>query len=336
MNKKNIIIVATVLLLFACASCGTNNSKASAQQTEMTQAIKVPVFDADSAYQYTKAQVDFGPRVPNTKQHVACGEYLAKKLAEQGATVINQYADIAAYDGTILKVQNIIGSFNPETKKRVLLFAHWDTRPWADNDKDEKNHYTPILGANDGASGVGVLLEIARLIGESKEKPTIGIDIIFFDAEDYGTPQFYKGNHDENSWCLGTQYWAHNPHVEGYNARFGILLDMVGGKQATFFREGYSNRYAKSTLNKVWEKANNLGYGSFFVNQDGGLVTDDHLFVNEIANIPSIDIIPTDESNQQSSFGYFWHTLDDNMDVIDKSTLKAVGQTVLEVIYNEK
>lgn len=336
MNKRIDIIVTTALLLFTCMSCGTNNSRTSTQQTEMTQVIKVPVFDADSAYQYMKAQVDFGPRVPNTKQHVACGEYLAKKLAEQGATVINQYADLTAYDGTILKARNIIGSFNPETKKRVLLFAHWDTRPWADNDKNEKNHHTPILGANDGASGVGVLLEIARLIGESKEKPAVGIDIIFFDAEDYGTPQFYEGNHDEDSWCLGTQYWARNPHVEGYNARFGILLDMVGGKQATFFHEGYSNKYAKSVVKKVWEKANNLGYGSFFVNQDGSLVTDDHLYVNEIANIPSIDIIPTDESNQQSSFGYSWHTLDDNMNVIDRSTLKAVGQTVLEVIYNEK
>jgi len=332
--KKKYFMLISASLLFACVSCGINSNKQATQQTEEAMVVKAPDFDADSAYNYVKAQVDFGPRVPNTKQHVACGEYLASKLASLGATVTNQYADLMAYDGTILKARNIIGSFNPETKKRVLLFAHWDTRPWADNDKDESKHHTPILGANDGASGVGVLLEMARLMG--KKAPTIGVDIIFFDAEDYGTPEFYKGEHKEESWCLGTQYWALNPHVEGYNARFGILLDMVGGKGATFYREGYSNDFAKSAVKKVWDKAGALGYNSYFINEDGGYVTDDHLFVNRIAKIPSIDIIPTDRSSKEGGFGFFWHTTDDNMNVIDRSTLKAVGQTVLDVVYNEK
>ncbi len=332
--KKYYFIIASATLLFACASCRMNNNKSTAKQAEEAPAIKAPDFNSDSAYQYVKAQVDFGPRVPNTKQHIACGEYLAKKLASFGANVTNQYADLVAYDGTILKARNIIGSFNPETKKRVLLFAHWDTRPWADNDKDESKHHTPILGANDGASGVGVLLEMARLMG--KKAPLIGVDIIFFDAEDYGTPEFYKGEHKEESWCLGTQYWAHNPHLDRYNARFGILLDMVGGKGATFYREIYSNQFAKSVVKKVWSKAEALGYGSYFINEDGGEITDDHLFVNRIAQIPSIDIIPTDRSSNEGGFGYFWHTVSDNMDVIDRSTLKAVGQTVLEVVYNEK
>ena len=327
---KNYWIAASVILLSACFSCNTNSSKAT---TEVT-VVKVPEFDADSAYQYIKSQVDFGPRVPNTKEHVACGEYLANELARHGAQVVNQFADLTAYDGTILKARNIIGSYNPESKKRVLLFAHWDTRPWADNDDKTANHHTPILGANDGASGVGVLLEIARLINE--QEPAIGIDLIFFDAEDYGTPQFHKGRHEEDTWCLGSQYWARFPHVAGYNARFGILLDMVGGKGATFYREGFSNQYAKSVVKKVWNKANELGFGNYFINEDGGLVTDDHLYVNRIARIPSIDIIPNDESNEKSSFGSFWHTIDDNMDIIDKSTLKAVGQTVLAVIYNEQ
>ena len=332
--KKNYFILASATLLFACASCGINSNKSATQQTEEATVVKAPDFDADSAYDYVKAQVDFGPRVPNTRTHADCGEYLAGKLASLGAKVTNQYADLTAYDGTILKARNIIGSFNPETKKRVLLFAHWDTRPWADNDKDESKHHTPILGANDGASGVGVLLEIARLMG--KKAPSIGVDIIFFDAEDYGTPQFYKGQDKEDSWCLGTQYWAKNPHVEGYNARFGILLDMVGGKGATFYNEAYSNEFAKSAVKKIWDKANTLGYGSYFINENAGYVTDDHLFVNRIAKIPSIDIIPTDRSTEQGGFGYFWHTMDDNMNVIDRSTLKAVGQTVLDVVYNEK
>lgn len=331
--KRKYLILASATLLFACSSCGIGSKKTNTQESEV-DTIKAPEFDADSAYQYVKAQVDFGPRVPNTKQHVACGEYLAKKLASMGAKVTDQYANLIGYDGTTLKARNIIGSFAPENKKRVLLFAHWDTRPWADMDKNESNHHTPILGANDGASGVGVLLEIARLIG--KKAPTIGVDIIFFDAEDYGTPEFYKGEHNEESWCLGTQYWAQNPHVEGYNARFGILLDMVGGKGATFYKEAYSKEFSPSTVKKVWDKANTLGYAGMFVNEDGGRVTDDHLFVNRIAKIPSIDIIPTDMSTPEGGFGYFWHTLDDNMNVIDKTTLKAVGQTVMEVVYNEK
>jgi len=321
------------LLIFTTVSCGTNHKSAEATETTERQ-VKAPEFDADSAYQYVKAQVDFGPRVPNTPQHVACGNYLAEKLAGFGAKVINQYADLIGYDGKVLKARNIIGSFKPENKKRILLFAHWDTRPWADNDPDEKNHHTPILGANDGASGVGLLLEIARLINQ--KQPELGVDIIFFDAEDYGAPEFYKGEHKEEYWCLGTQYWARNPHVQGYNARFGILFDMVGGKDATFFKEAYSSQHAAGVNSTVWKRANELGYGRYFINEDGGQVTDDHVFVNRIARIPSIDIIPNDENNEESSFGSFWHTLNDNMDIIDRSTLKAVCQTVLEVIYNEK
>lgn len=331
---KNYWIMASVCVLFACFSCNSNSSKAKNQEAEKVPDVKAPEFDADSAYHYVKAQVDFGPRVPNTKEHAACGEYLAKKLAAHGAKVTNQFVDLTAYDGTILKARNIIGSYKPENKKRIMLCAHWDTRPWADNDPDESKHHTPILGANDGASGVGVLLEIARQI--NLQQPELGIDIIFFDAEDMGTPQFYQGKHAEDTWCLGSQYWSRYPHVQNYNARFGILLDMVGGKGATFYREGFSNKYAKSIVKKVWKKANESGYRAYFINEDGGYVTDDHLYVNQIAQIPTIDIIPNDESDELSSFGGFWHTVNDNMDIIDRSTLKAVGQTVMEVIYNEK
>lgn len=330
--KKNYMLALTSFLLLSAFSCGTNSNSKTQPAEQVT--VNVPAFDADSAYKYVQAQVDFGPRTPNSPEHVACGNYLAEQLAAHGAKVTNQYADLTAYDGKLLKARNIIGSFKPESKKRIALFAHWDTRPWADNDPDAKNHHTPILGANDGASGVGVLLEIARLVNQ--QQPELGIDIIFFDAEDYGAPQFFQGQHQEEYWCLGSQYWARNPHVENYNARFGILLDMVGGKDATFLKESYSEKYARDINKKVWKAANNAGYGRYFINENGGYVTDDHLFVNEIARIKTIDIIPNDANCEQSSFGPTWHTVNDNMDVIDKSTLKAVGQTVLEVIYNEK
>lgn len=324
--KKNSTLLLASLLLFSTLSC-SNKSKSSDSETKKVT-VQVPQFDADSAYQYTKAQVDFGPRVPNTKEHVACGNYLAQKLESFGATVTNQYADLIAFDGTLLKARNIIGAYKPESKKRIALFAHWDTRPWADNDPDEKNHKTPVLGANDGASGVGVLLEIARLI--QQQQPELGIDLIFLDAEDWG-----NSGGAEDSWCLGAQYWSHNPHVKGYNARFGILLDMVGGKNATFFREYHSMKYAPDVLRKVWKKAGQLGYGQFFIDEDGGGTTDDHLFINRIAQIKTIDIVPNQPECEASSFGPTWHTVNDTMENIDRSTLKAVGQTVMEVIYNE-
>lgn len=322
------MFLLTAFIFLTAASCGSSSSKtASTDEANKKITVQVPQFDADSAYQYVKAQVDFGPRMPNSKGHVACGNYLADKLAEHGAKVTNQYADLLAFDGTLLKSRNIIGSYKPESKKRIALFAHWDTRPWADNDPDEKNHKTPILGANDGASGVGVLLEIARLINQ--QQPELGIDIIFFDAEDWGSSEV------ADSWCLGSQHWARNLHVPNYNARYGILLDMVGGKDATFYKEAYSEQFAPDVNKKVWKKANQLGYGRYFINENGGVTTDDHIYVNNIAKIRTIDIVPYQPECEASAFGPTWHTVNDNMDNIDRSTLKAVGQTVLDVIYNE-
>lgn len=328
MKSKSMFLLTAYLLLTA-TSCGSNSGKTAAtDETDKNVTVQVPQFDADSAYQYVQAQVDFGPRMPNSKGHVDCGEYLARTLTAHGAKVISQYVDLLAFDGTLLKARNIIGSYKPESKKRIALFAHWDTRPWADNDPDEKNHKTPILGANDGASGVGVLLEVARLI--HLQQPELGIDLIFFDAEDWGSSDA------KDSWCLGAQHWARNPHVPGYNARFGILLDMVGGKDATFYKEAYSEKYAPDVNKKVWKRANQLGYGRYFVNENGGGTTDDHVYVNELAQIKTIDIVPNHPECEASAFGPTWHTVNDNMDAIDRSTLKAVGQTVLEVIYNEK
>ena len=241
-----------------------------------------------------------------------------------------QEATLTAYNGTQLKAKNIIGSYNPENSKRVLLFAHWDSRPYADHDKDPANQMKPIDGADDGASGVGVLLEMARQF--SIKSPAIGIDIIFFDAEDYGTPEFVK-EYKENTWCLGAQFWAKNPHVKGYKADFGILLDMVGAKNASFFKEATSMRYAPQIVEEVWSTARDLGYGKFFINAEGGAITDDHQYVILGRNIPCIDIIYTDPESD-NGFGPHWHTQNDTMDNIDRETLKAVGQTVLQVVYN--
>lgn len=329
------MILACATMAFGCLSCA-NSKKTSATEAEQAESsVQVPAFSGDSAYLYVKQQVDFGPRIPNSQAHELCGDFLAAKLEAFGAKVYNQRADLTGYDGKTLKARNIIGAYNPDSPRRVLLCAHWDSRPWADNDPDKANHRTPILGANDGASGVGVLLEVARQL--QKQAPAIGIDIIFFDMEDYGTPQFVSLTGDDSkTWCLGSQYWSRTPHVQGYNARFGILLDMVGAKNSTFLKEGISMEYAPAVVKKVWKAAKKLGFDNYFIDENGGYVTDDHGPVNEIARIPCIDIINCDMSNELSSFGGFWHTVNDNMDVIDKNTLQAVGQTVLQVIYNEK
>ena len=320
-------------ILFAAAmiSCSQNPSSSSAKvESQPVKQQNVPAFDADSAWVFVENQVKFGPRVPNSEAHVACGNYLTSELKRFGAQVYEQEATLTAYNGTQLKAKNIIGSYNPENSKRVLLFAHWDSRPYADHDKDPANHKKPIDGADDGASGVGVLLEMARQF--SIKSPAIGIDIIFFDAEDYGTPDFVKESH-ENTWCLGAQFWAKNPHVKGYKADFGILLDMVGAKNASFFKEATSMRYAPQFVEEVWSSARDLGYGKFFINAEGGAITDDHQYVILGRNIPCIDIIYTDPESD-NGFGPHWHTQNDTMDNIDRETLKAVGQTVLQVVYN--
>lgn len=315
-------------------SCQSDSNKTTNTYADKP-AIQVhsPGFNADSAYQFIQRQVDFGPRVPNTASHVACGDWLESRLKDYTHKVYIQKGQVEAYNGEKLNFRNIIGSFNPENPKRIMLCAHWDTRPYADQDPDPSKWEKPIDGANDGASGVGVLLEIARLLNQ--QPVDLGVDIILFDAEDYGQPEFKRSGYVPDSYCLGSQYWARNPHKPGYSAKYGILLDMVGAKGSQFLMEGYSNKYAPSVVRNVWNTAAELGYSSYFpFKKSDQPVIDDHYYINIIAGIPTIDIIHL-ENNRPSMFADFWHTHEDNMEIIDKQTLKAVGQTVLHVVYKE-
>ncbi|MCF8297177.1 MAG: M28 family peptidase [Saprospiraceae bacterium] len=333
MSEKSLRRIFYIGITFLISSCGGDKppTKDNSKSEKVIEIVSVPDFNADSAYQYVKAQCDFGPRVPNTTEHAECATWLFDKLSEFSEHTIIQEAKARAYDGTVLYGKNIICSFNPDAQKRILLCSHWDSRPYADHDKNPDNHRTPIIGANDGASGVGVLIEIARQL---KAKPiSIGIDIILFDIEDYGEPQGVQSNL-EDAWGLGSQFWAKTPHKQGYYANFGILLDMVGAKDATFTMEGTSMFYAPDVVKKVWEKAHRIGYGNYFLYKETYQITDDHLYINQIIKIPTIDIIHHDD-NTDTGFFKYWHTLNDNFDVIDKNTLKAVGQTVMTVIYEE-
>jgi len=331
--KKNIIhLFVITLLAIAITSCGNDtNPKPDAKVIEPKKEVMVPVFNQDSAYRYVKEQVDFGPRVPNSTAHAECAIYLSKKLKQFGAEVYEQKFKARAYNGTILNGTNIIASYNTQAQKRILLCAHWDSRPYADNDSDPKNHNTPIDGANDGASGVGVLMETARLI--QLHPMDIGIDIILFDLEDYGQPMGSTLPQMEDTWGLGSQYWAKSPDPNGARAQFGILLDMVGAEDIAFTKEYFSVNYASGIVEKVWNRAAQMGYSNVFLNREAGAVTDDHLYINKYAQIPTIDIIHHVEG--EHSFFPHWHTINDNMDAIDPTSLDIVGRVLLAVIYNE-
>lgn len=331
-NIVTAFIVGIVLTVSGCNTTINNKESGNGKDTTAKEVVNVPDFNADSAYYFVERQLSFGPRVPNTEAHRKCGDWLVSTLKKYNATVVEQRAKLRAYDGTMLDARNIIGSFNPESNSRVLLCAHWDSRPVADHDPDPANRKKPVPGANDGASGVGVLLEIARLM--SLNDPGLGVDIVLFDAEDYGEPQDYQGAY-QDAWALGSQYWAKNPHIPGYSARFGILLDMVGASGAQFSKEQFSRYYAPNIVRKVWQTAERLGYNNLFLNTNSGQITDDHLYVNEYLRIPTIDIIDYQDDREKGFFEY-WHTVEDTLDKISKETLKGVGQTVVTVVYEAK
>lgn len=319
MKLKATYILFAFITLLSCGSQKNDNRKAPSEAS--TNESTMVKFNADSAYEYINRQVLFGPRVPNTESHRNCCEWLISELMRHGASVTRQDIKLTAFDGTILDATNIIGSFNPEASDRLLLLAHWDCRPWADADPDPANHSTSVDGANDGASGVGVLLEISRQLGENSIKK--GIDILFVDAEDWGA----EG--DDESWALGSRYFANNPHKEGYSPQQAILLDMVGGHNAKFRKEYFSIQNAPSLVDKIWSVALQSGYENYFLPEIGGAVTDDHIELQKVG-IRAINIIEFDPTD---GFNPAWHTINDNMSVISKETLKAVGQTVLNYIY---
>lgn len=324
-----ILLIGGVLFSISCNSCQSRKSGVLTQPYLQVS----PMFNADSAYLFVEKQVAFGPRVPGSSAHKACGDYLVASLGAYGAEVTEQVADITHYDGKNLTIRNIIGSYFPEKEKRILLFAHWDSRPFADEESDSIRQLQPIAGADDGASGVATLLEIARNLQQHPVE--VGVDIIFFDLEDWGQPSFDTVWVPGEWWCLGSQYWSEEPHVENYKAEYGILLDMVGAANASFLKEGYSVKYAPNIIDKVWSTAAKLGYGNYFLSQNGGYITDDHLPVNEHHRAPSINIINL-KTDTHTGFAPHWHTHGDDMRNIDRKSLKAAGQTVMEVIYTEK
>ena len=315
-------------MILLCGACG-NKSKTSSLNTETT--VVTTAFNADSCYAFCAKQCDFGPRTMNSEAHELCGQWIVEKFRSYGMEVTEQRATLMGFDDTPLQGNNIIARYQPQLSNRILLCAHWDSRPWADNDPDPANHTKPVMAANDGASGVAVMLEVARVLCADTCRLPIGIDFVCFDAEDWGTEDVSE------SWALGAQYWSETfkQQPSAAKPRYGILLDMVGGFGARFYQERLSLHYAPQVVERVWKSASIAGYSSFFPQEKGGGITDDHGPVNEVAGIPCIDIIPYYPDCMESSFGPTWHTINDDMQHIDRGTLKAVGQTLIQVLYTE-
>ena len=318
----SILVLAVSVLVFSCKQ----EPKEQSEPVKTTaKRVTVPAFNGDSAYVFVEKQLEFGYRVPGTPSHKACQDWLAAKLESYGAVVTIQPFKAKIYNGEVWDAANIIGSLNPEKKDRVIIAAHYDSRYIAEKDPDESMRDKPIMGADDGASGVAVILELARLMHENPID--LGVDLIFFDAEDNGNED------DTDSWCLGSQHWSREAVKNRYRARWGILLDMVGAKGAIFPKEYFSQYYAPQLSNKVWDLAIAMGYGDLFENKMRGAVNDDHYHVNKITGIPMIDIIGLPNSDGEGSFGDYHHTHKDDISIIDKNVLRKTGQVVTAVLY---
>ena len=331
---ESVFLLLFLLLFSAC----TGTTKSGSSTADTIHLAAAPTFVADSAMAYVVAQCDFGARVPGSAAHDACGDWIVSQFQRFGAEVSELRTSLKGYDGKAMPCRNIQARLNPDAADRILITAHWDSRAWADNDRNAANHHTPVLAANDGASGVAVMLEMARLI--STKGLNYGVDFVCFDLEDQGTPQWAddssdEGDEDTGFWCLGSKYWAEQAFAVGYHARYAINLDMVGGRDSRFLMEGFSRHYGQTLVNMIWHLAEQLGYGAYFPLRNTGYVTDDHVPINRIAGIPAIDIIPHFEDLFSSSFGPTWHTVNDTPENIDLEVMRAVGQTLLQLIYND-
>ena len=326
MIYRQLLYIALSLVLLSCQT-----------KTKTTSEVRC-AFSADSAYTYIAQQVAFGARVPGSLAHEQCGDWLVRQLARHGAQVKNQYGTMINYAGKQQDVRNIVAFFEGNTPSAILLCAHWDCRPWSDEEELYENRFLPVMGANDGASGVGVILEIVRQLAIRKANGdwVPSVQVVLFDCEDMGTPNHYTGVQRDNTWCLGSQLWAKLLIQDSkFKIQYGVLLDMVGDPSATFPREYFSVKYAGNYVEQVWRTASRLGYGRYFVQQSTYYpITDDHQYVNMIAGIPCLDIIDY-KPNTETGFAPWWHTQQDDMRNINHQTLQAVGETVLTVICSK-
>jgi hypothetical protein len=302
-----------VLSGLACSrSSGRLPAEGGAAPQPALRRAQRPAFDGARAYEDLKAQCGLGARVPGTEAHGKCRDFLVNELKKSAERVITQDFTFGR-----LPLSNVIGFFNEGASRQVLLCAHWDSRPFADEEVNPAKRRQPVMGANDGASGVAVLLELARMF--KSKAPDVGIVIALFDGEDYGDFQ--------RDWgvFLGSRYFAKRMKSL-CSPTYGILLDMVGDRDLAIYREGTSEQRARRINDLVFGIARELGHAKHFVDQVRYTITDDHVAVND-AGVPCIDLIDFDYAH--------WHTVDDTPDKCSAESLKIVGETIAEVVYRE-
>ena len=283
----------------------------------------VPRFDEDHAFSYLVAQCDFGPRNPGSDGYYACLDYLITELDQSANEIILQ--DFSYQERRYNKkynLENIIARFNPDAEFQTVISAHWDTRPWADEEDLRQDRDQPIIGANDGASGVAILLELAKIMGENP--PPIGVNLVFFDGEDMGVPG------ENETYCQGSRFFAKNLPIPRPNE--AINLDMVGDKQLVLPIERYSLKYHPKLVRHLWDRAKEMGLDAFIGRVDYAIY-DDHIPLNEIAGIPSIDII---DFKYPNSYANFWHTMNDIPENCSEESLGQVGDLMVDYIYNRE
>jgi len=296
-----------VSFVFALSAVSASLTGCSAQST-------APQFDADRAFAALRTQCDFGPRPVGSAAHDKLGAYLVAELRKSADSVTTQDFEHTRA-GRTYSLSNVVARFGSPAETGILLCAHWDTRPTADQEIEQRDRRKPILGANDGASGVAVLLELARMFRE--RRPAVPVTIVLFDGEDFGPTS--------KDMFLGSRYFARQlKDKSGF--RYGILLDMIGDKELAIHREGSSQAHAKWVVDKVWSAAGKLGHGGVFIDGQKYSIVDDHVPLNE-KGIPCIDVIDFDYA--------YWHTLRDTVDKCSPESLKIVGETVASVVYSE-
>ena len=329
MKKKYLLLVLLIVIIALVFFVVSKNKKGTSSDTVKTliEPKEPPKFNSDRAWKYLTDQTNFGPRNPNSIGHKNCLQYYKETLENYASSVILQSWVDEGYDNEKLYLTNVLASFNPDATTRILFCAHWDTRPRAERDSDPKKRHLPILGANDGASGVAVLLELATLLKENS--PNIGIDIVLFDGEDYGR----EG--DLSKYFLGSRYFMKN-RAAGYHPVYGVLLDLVGDKNLQLPKEGFSAlRYNPLLVDHIWNIGRSLGYQQFDYNISGA-IEDDHVILNDFGisciNIIDVELVGGDSYNEERNY---WHTHDDTPDRCSKESLKVVGDVLLELIYKK-
>ena len=283
----------------------------------------VPKFDEDHAFEYLVAQCDFGPRNPGSDGYYACLDYMIAELDQYADEIILQ--DFSYQErryNNRYELENIIARFNPDAEFQTVISAHWDTRPWADQEDNRRDRDQPIIGANDGASGVAILLELAKIMGENP--PPIGVNLVFFDGEDLGVPG------ENSTYCQGSRYFAKNLPIPRPDE--AINLDMVGDKQLVLPIERYSLEYHPKLVRYLWDRARDMGLDAFIGRVDYAIY-DDHVPLHEIAGIPAINLI---DFKYPNSYANFWHTMNDIPENCSAESLEQVGELMVDYIYNRE